>query len=89
LDLSNQFDQDDPVKGYLNPFTKKGGKRIKNSFQMDQNGGDHLETIDEEDYCCDELDRCKNDNKRNKRLVNKITKLYEGELLKQMNREVW
>lgn len=89
MDLSNQFDQDDPVKGYLNPFTKKGGKRIKNSFQMDQNGGDHLETIDEEDYCCDELDRCKNDNKRNKRLVNKITKLYEGELLKQMNREVW
>ena len=86
MDLSNQFDQDDPVKGYLNPFTKKGGKRIKNSVQMDQNGGDHLETIDEEDYCCDELDICKNDNKRNKRLVNKITKLYEGELLKQMNR---
>ena len=27
MDLSNQFDQDDPVKGYLNPFTKKGGKK--------------------------------------------------------------
>lgn len=25
MDLSNQFDQDDPVKGYLNPFTQKGG----------------------------------------------------------------
>ena len=48
--------------------------------------GDHLDTIDEEDYCCDELDRCKNDNKRNKRLVNTITKLYEDELMKQMNR---
>jgi len=27
IDLSNQFDPDDPVKGYLNPFTKKGDKK--------------------------------------------------------------
>ena len=27
IDLSNQFDPDDPVKGYLNPFTKKNSKK--------------------------------------------------------------
>ena len=64
----------------------KIGNSIKDWFKMDQKGGDSLETIEEEDYCCDELYRCKNDNKRNKRLVNSITKLYEDELLKQMKR---
>ena len=64
----------------------KIGNSIKDWFQMVQTGGYYLETIEEEDYCCDELDRCKNDNKRNKRLVNTITKLYEDELIKQMKR---
>jgi hypothetical protein len=32
IDLSNQFDPDDPVKGYLNPFTKKNSKKTMKKY---------------------------------------------------------
>ena len=59
MDLSNQFDQDDPVKGYLNPFTKKGGKKtMKKKRKMRGGMGDNEEIINKLNEINTKLDLC-------------------------------
>jgi hypothetical protein len=57
----------------------KGGKKTKKKMR-----GGNLETIKEEN-CCNDLELCKYNNKSYQRMIDKITKLYEIELLKQMH----
>jgi hypothetical protein len=62
-----------------------GGNKLKNKKKTKKKmrGGDNLETIKEEN-CCKDLETCNYHNKRYQKLVDRITKLYEEELLKQM-----
>ena len=59
-----------------------GGKKKKKKTKKKMRGG-NLETIKEEN-CCKDLETCNYNNKTYQRVVDRITKLYEIELFKQM-----
>ena len=82
MDLSNQFDQDDPVKGYLNPFTKKGGKRtMKKKRNMRGGTGDNEEISllknkleeceNKNEICCGDMDKAAEN-------IQRVTRGHQG-----------
>ena len=82
MDLSNQFDQDDPVKGYLNPFTKKGGKKtMKKKRKMRGGMGDNEEISllknkleeceNKNEICCGDMDKAAEN-------IQRVTRGHQG-----------